>query len=149
MDYQKPPEIVITHTERHDVREEMIEHVARLLCRAAGCDPDADTRCGIDPNNPSVMTCNAVGMSYPSSLGWNRYRANAESLLGKIFGEPPHGPCLSYPDADAPQLAPTTLPIDPYMSRPLPNSGATFIAPACGGEPRWCDDHCDMNGCNK
>ena len=123
MDYQEPPQIVVTHTEHHDVKAEMVEYVARLLCRADGCNPESDLRCGPPDLNSNSVTCNAVGWPYPSYLGWNKYRPQAEKLLVQIFGEPPHGPCLPYPYAiDETPLAPGTLPIDPYMSR-VPRKG--------------------------
>lgn len=88
MDYQEPPQIVITHVERHDVREETIEHVARLLCAADGCDPDHDMRCSLPKSGEWTVTCDTVSLSYPMYLGWNSYRGKAEKLLGQLFG--PH-----------------------------------------------------------
>jgi hypothetical protein len=85
MDYQQPPSvIVVTSVEKHDVREEEIERVSRLLCRADGCNPDADMRCRIDASGMTA-TCNAIAMSYPSYLEWNRYREQASSLLRELF----------------------------------------------------------------
>jgi hypothetical protein len=93
MPLDSPPAIVITHTETHNVREEAIERVARQLCEADGCDPNADIRCGppmakLDGDSlvvPNVVFCNLLGMSYPSNLAWNAYRDKAEALLKEAF----------------------------------------------------------------
>ena len=98
MDYQAPPEapaIVITHMERHPIKEEVIEQVARLLCRADGCDPDGDSRCGLQNFSTSntmivpnyvVTTCYLSGGSYYGGYpNWNLYRAPAEKMLSDLF----------------------------------------------------------------
>ena len=66
MDFQQPPAVVeVKTTERHDIKEETIEHVARLLARAEG----------------------AAGMQYPTFLAWNNYRRQAEKLLRDLFAK--------------------------------------------------------------
>ena len=80
------PEITITTNEHHAVKEEVVEYVARLLCRADGCNPDADMRCSSVELGSSVVTCNLIGLPYPEYLAWNKYREPAQALLGCIFG---------------------------------------------------------------
>jgi hypothetical protein len=82
MDAGNPPEIVIQHVERHNIREEEIERVARLLARADGKDPDEDTSCvtveGMEYKNCFIFTHEIPRM-------WHRYRDQAEKLLAQIF----------------------------------------------------------------
>ena len=67
-------------TERHDIREEVIEHVARLLCRADGKNPDRDIRqSDADVNGLSYF--NTVYISPPANLLWNAYRDRAIEAL--------------------------------------------------------------------
>lgn len=87
MDYQQPPAIIIVTTvERRDVRAETIEHVARLLCRADGCNPDDNIQCG-PPSITSYTTCTLLNLPYPTDRRWYAYREKAEALLKSIFGE--------------------------------------------------------------
>lgn len=77
MDVQPPPAIIETvTTERHDVREEVIEHVARLLCKADGKNPDEDVRMV----NGGMQT---VHLLHPAR--WNSYRLQAEDMLRALF----------------------------------------------------------------
>lgn len=79
MDANNPPVIIETvTTERHDIREEVVEHVARLLCRAAGKNPDEDVRMV----NGGF---NTVHLPYPSNLRWTAYRAEATEKLKALF----------------------------------------------------------------
>lgn len=87
MDYQNPPEIVITTTEHHQIQEEVIEHVARLLARADGADPDGNIQCGEPRPGETVVTCTLMALPYPSDRVWNRYRPQAEKLLRDIFAK--------------------------------------------------------------
>jgi len=87
MDAAPQSTIEIHQTERHDIREEEIERVARLLCRADGCDPEADLRCSKWKPGDTTITCNTVGMAYPPYLGWNAYRDRAETLLKQLFAK--------------------------------------------------------------
>jgi hypothetical protein len=75
-----PPAIIEIQKapERHNIREELIEHVARLLCRADNRDPDVDTRV-------SGSTFNTVYLPYPTNLTWYGYRERAESTIRDIF----------------------------------------------------------------
>jgi hypothetical protein len=74
-----PPIIIETViTERHDVREEVIEHVARLLCRADGKSPDGDIR--VQAN--MVFT---VHIPYPMNQPWYAYRDKAIEKLSNLF----------------------------------------------------------------
>lgn len=73
----RPPVPAIA-SERRDIKAEVIEHVARLLCRAAGNNPDADWRVG--PN-----TFLTVNVEYPHNLMWNRYKDEAEKRLREVF----------------------------------------------------------------
>lgn len=77
MDINNPPEIIIQHIEKHDIREEEIERVARLLSRQAGEDPDHDDKC-------SENSCLLIGG--PPYWHWHKYRDPAEKLLAQIFG---------------------------------------------------------------
>lgn len=80
MDAQPPAIIETVTTERHDIREEVIEHVARLLCRADGKNPDEDIRMG------NVMTSmQTVNIPYPAYLRWNSYREPALEKLRALF----------------------------------------------------------------
>jgi hypothetical protein len=92
-DIQSPPGIVILCMEElhAHLREETIEHAARLLCRADGCDPDADARCSPSPGSRDVVNCNAIRIPYPEYLGWYRYRGRAVALLRQLFA-PPRNP---------------------------------------------------------
>jgi hypothetical protein len=88
VDFQQPPAVVeVKTTERHDIKEETIEHVARLLARAEGVDPDADMRYSLPRLDSMTVTCDAVGMQYPTSLAWNNYRRQAEKLLRDLFAK--------------------------------------------------------------
>ncbi len=92
MNADAPPAIIITHVERHDLRDEVLNHVARLLCEADGCDLASDIRCGdvdgkISATTPMTITCNAVAMPYPTYMRWYTYRDKAEKLLRDIFKE--------------------------------------------------------------
>jgi hypothetical protein len=112
MDVQNPPEINITIHEHHDVKGELVEYVARLLCRANGCDPDADMRCSADPGQGNTVSCLAINWPYPAYLGWNKYREPAEKLLAQIFG-PCVLPGITYPGAGI------TVPTNPLPANPL------------------------------
>jgi hypothetical protein len=79
MDANQPAIIVeIIETERHDIKEEVIERVARLLCRADRKNPDEDIRL-VDG------VFQAVNIPYPANLRWNSYREQALEHLQKIF----------------------------------------------------------------
>jgi hypothetical protein len=79
MDAQAPPMIVeIQTTVKHDLKAELIEHVARLLCRADGKDPDHDWRMGDG-------TMLSVAVPYPDNLEWARYKSKAEERLRELF----------------------------------------------------------------
>jgi hypothetical protein len=81
MDANNPPVIIETvTTERHDIREEVIEHVARLLCRADGKNPDGDVR-----HQGSMML--TVNTPYPMNQPWYAYRDKAAEKLGSIFAK--------------------------------------------------------------
>lgn len=82
MDAQEPPMIVeIQKTERHDIKAEVVEYVARLLCRADGKNPDQDWRQG-----DGVML--SVAVPYPANLTWYAYREKAEARLRELFPTP-------------------------------------------------------------
>lgn len=85
MDAAPAIEITITKTEKHNVREEAIERVARQLCLADGCNPDDDIRCGPIRLNEQTVLCNSVGMTYPSNLRWNAYREKAIQAIKQAF----------------------------------------------------------------
>lgn len=77
-----PPVIIeIKRTERHDIKAEVTEYVARLLCRAAGEEPDADVRYG-----DNVM--HTVHLPYPMNLRWYKYREAAIEQLQNLFKAP-------------------------------------------------------------
>lgn len=78
MDASPPVIIETVTTERHDVREEVIEHVARLLCRADGKSPDGDIR-----NQGNVML--PVNIPYPMNRTWYSYRDAAIVKLRSLF----------------------------------------------------------------
>jgi hypothetical protein len=81
MDSQSPPMIIETvTTERHDIREEVIEHVARLLCRADGKNPDEDVR--LVNGGTGFQT---VHIPFPANLRWNAYREQAVERLRSLF----------------------------------------------------------------
>jgi hypothetical protein len=95
MDYQSPPEIVIAiPAEHHNVAEEVVEHVARLIARAEGVDPDHDDRCGTPTGGSSYVTCDLSMIAKPA---WARYRERAETMLRNLFPVP-----VSQPDPCAP-----------------------------------------------
>ena len=85
IDAAPPPAIVITKTERHDVRGEAIERVARQLVLAEGKDPDMDMRCGVPLIGTYTVTCNLN--IYPEPL-WYAYRDRAEKMLRDAFFDP-------------------------------------------------------------
>lgn len=78
MDVEKPVIIETVTTTRHDIRAEVIEHVARLLCRADGKDPDRDVRISPEGNMYSVHITGPTGL-------WTQYRGKAEERLRGIF----------------------------------------------------------------
>jgi hypothetical protein len=80
MDASPPVIIETVTTERHDIKEEVIEHVARLLCRADGKNPDEDIRLV----NGGFQT---VNIPYPMNMRWNVYREQAVDKLRTIFRE--------------------------------------------------------------
>lgn len=83
MDAQQPPAIIeIQKTERHDVRQEAIERVARQLCEADGKDCDADIRC----SQSGMMTnCLTNFIQFPADRVWYAYRDKAEAVLREAF----------------------------------------------------------------
>jgi hypothetical protein len=86
MDAQQPPTIIEipVPSEKHDLKKELIEHVARLLCRADGKNPDQDIRASEDGTRFL-----ALHLPYPDNLQWSRYRDKAEARLKEIFGTVP------------------------------------------------------------
>lgn len=89
MDSISPAIIEIHKTERHNIHDEVIEQVARVLCRADGCNPDGDIQCA-DPSPGSMTTtCTLMALPYPSDRRWNAYRGKAETLIKNIFGSRP------------------------------------------------------------
>lgn len=79
MDASAPPEIIeIKTTERHDIRAEIIEKVARLLCRADGNNPDNDIRM----TGGGFQT---VHIPEPKNREWYRYRDAAITRLEALF----------------------------------------------------------------
>lgn len=81
MDATPPAIIEIKTTERRDIRAEVIEHVARIMCRADGCEPDADIRSVGD-------AFRTVHIPYPENRGWFRYRDQAITKLQELFKAP-------------------------------------------------------------
>jgi hypothetical protein len=80
MDSASPPAIVeIVTTEHHDIREEVIEQVARLLARQAGQDPDADDRC---LQSGMMMNCT---LEFGRKPHWTVFRDQAERRLREMF----------------------------------------------------------------
>lgn len=71
--------VEIQKNEKHDVRAEVIEQVARLLCKADGKDPDHDWRDG----GTNFLI---VAVDYPGNLEWSRYKSKAEERLNELFG---------------------------------------------------------------
>lgn len=85
MDIDRGPEIIVSPqivverpAEKYSVREVAIEHIARLLARADGKDPDADWR--IVGNTMLTVAC-----IEPGCRVWYGYRDKAEALLKKTF----------------------------------------------------------------
>jgi hypothetical protein len=64
MDYQSSPEIVIAApADHHNIAEEVVEHVARLLARADGVDPNHDDRCS---DGGTTTTCTLQTYAIPA-----------------------------------------------------------------------------------
>lgn len=83
MDAAPPAIIEIVKTEKHDVRAELVEYVARLLCRSDGKDPDRDKRVTAEGHFQTVH------LPYPMNLTWYAYRDKAEELLQTLFRSKP------------------------------------------------------------
>lgn len=84
IDAPEPPQIVIVQTERHNIREEAIERVARQLALADGKNPDQDQRCSWQ-GNPALggsATCTLEVYAKPL---WEAYRDRAEKMLKETF----------------------------------------------------------------
>lgn len=79
MDATPPVIVEIVTTERHDLKEEVIEQVARLLCRADGKEPDDDIRL-VGGNFQTVH------IPFPANRRWNQYREAAVARLQQLFG---------------------------------------------------------------
>jgi hypothetical protein len=84
-----PVEIVVqAPVEKHDVREEIVEHVARLLARADGFDPDEDLRCHLTGGETSTIVgsqtlfCDLNVFPRPR---WQEYRDRATDLIRKAI----------------------------------------------------------------
>ena len=79
MGYQVPVEIVIqAPVEKHDVRADVVEMVARLLARADNLDPDDDMRC--HPAGQNSVLCDLTAMPAPR---WMTYQDRALELIRK------------------------------------------------------------------
>lgn len=83
MDTAPAIEIVITKTERHDVRAEAVERVARQLCAAAGCDPDGSIQCSTPVG--LISNCTLMHLPYPTDRNWYAYNSRAEKILKDAF----------------------------------------------------------------
>lgn len=84
----QPPTIIeIPHeSERHDVKAEVIEQVARLLCAQDGKNPDGDWRLIHTPGkNGGFDEMLAVNVEEPANRNWYQYRDKAERLLRDMF----------------------------------------------------------------
>ena len=80
-----PVEIVIQKTERHDVRQQAIERVARQLAAADGKDPDGNIQCGEPSAQSMTVTCTLLALPYPRGMVWYAYRDKAEKMLKDAF----------------------------------------------------------------
>jgi hypothetical protein len=80
--------VVQAPVEKHDVREEIVEHVARLLARADGFDPDEDLRCRSTGGDSSAIVgsqtlfCDLNVFPRPR---WQKYRDRAIDLIRKAI----------------------------------------------------------------